>query len=159
MVAIVTPWNNPLAIPVGKIAPAILYGNAVAWKPAPAGTSVAQKLLELGQAAGWQIEQDDIVHLCTGDHSTACALAADPRVDGVTLSGSLQAGYALQEICARGHIPYQGELGGNNAAIVWEDADLQHAARQIAAGAFGFAGQRCTANRRVIVSNSIFAPF
>ncbi len=159
VVAAVTPWNNPLAIPIGRIAPALMYGNTVVWKPAPAGTRIAQRLLELSRAAGWQAGTKDVLYICTGDHSTASAVAADPRIDGLTLSGSLHAGYALQEICARRHVPFQAELGGNNAAIVWEDADLAHAARQITAGAIGFAGQRCTANRRVVVAESVFAPF
>ena len=72
-------------------------------------------------------------------------------IAAVTLTGSLAAGYAMQEICARRMVPLQAELNGNNAAIVWDDADLAHAAKQVAWGAFGFAGQRCTANRRVIV--------
>jgi acyl-CoA reductase-like NAD-dependent aldehyde dehydrogenase len=72
-------------------------------------------------------------------------------VDGVTLTGSSAAGYAAQEICARRRIPLQAELGGNNAAVVMPDANLEHAAREIADGAFALAGQRCTANRRVVV--------
>jgi acyl-CoA reductase-like NAD-dependent aldehyde dehydrogenase len=69
------------------------------------------------------------------------------------------AGHALQDICNSRHIPFQGELGGNNAAIVWEDCDLNHAAAQIASAAFGFAGQRCTANRRAVVSTESFSVF
>jgi acyl-CoA reductase-like NAD-dependent aldehyde dehydrogenase len=86
-------------------------------------------------------------------------VAEDLRVDAVTLSGGAAAEYALHEICVRRHIPFQAELGGNNAAIVWEDAAVQDAADQIAQGAFGFAGQRCTANRRVIVAESIRPQF
>jgi acyl-CoA reductase-like NAD-dependent aldehyde dehydrogenase/nicotinamidase-related amidase len=156
VLAVVSPWNNPLAIPVGKIAPALLYRNTVAWKPAPAGTELASRLVELLQAAGCPVGG---VSLVTGDHTTAQLLAAADGVDAVTLSGSLQAGYALQEICARRHIPFQAELGGNNAAIVWEDADLPDAATRIAEAAFGFAGQRCTANRRVIVAADCYESF
>jgi acyl-CoA reductase-like NAD-dependent aldehyde dehydrogenase len=159
VVAVVTPWNNPVAIPLGKIAPAILYGNAVMWKPAPPANGIARRLMELFRKASWQAAGDNLVGLLTGDRSAAYALAADERIDGVTLSGSLQAGYALQEICARRHVPFQGELGGNNAAIVWEDADIDAAARHIAAGAFGFAGQRCTANRRAIVATKVYDRF
>ena len=154
--AVVTPWNNPLAIPIGKIAPALLYGNTVLWKPAPAGAMVAQRLLPLLLETGWPT---GALAICHGDQSTARQLAEHELVDGVTLSGSLQAGYALQEICAYRHVPFQAELGGNNAAIVWHDADLQSAADQIAAGAFGFAGQCCTANRRVIVCAENFNEF
>ena len=160
VVAIITPWNNPLAIPVGKIAPAILYGNTVVWKPSPPATRIAQRMAELCRQCGWVTSSGvDVVHVQTGDHSTASALAADRHIDGVTLSGSLHAGYALQEICGRRHIPFQGELGGNNAAVVWHDTDIAHAVAQIAAGAFGFGGQRCTANRRVIVAETLMDAF
>ena len=159
VVAVVTPWNNPLAIPVGRFAPAILFGNAVVWKPAPAGTGIARRTCELLVRSGWRIEGTDLVQLCEGDHSTACALVSDPNVDGVTLSGSLRAGYSLQEVANRRHIPFQAELGGNNAAIVWDDADVAFAASQVASAAFGFAGQRCTANRRAIVSEKIYTRF
>jgi acyl-CoA reductase-like NAD-dependent aldehyde dehydrogenase len=95
----------------------------------------------------------------TGDHTVAQQLAANENVGAVTLTGSLPAGYAIREICARRFVPLQAELSGNNAAIVWDDADLPQAAAQIAWGAFGFAGQRCTANRRAIVPKKIFGNF
>jgi acyl-CoA reductase-like NAD-dependent aldehyde dehydrogenase/nicotinamidase-related amidase len=159
VVGVITPWNNPLAIPIGRIAPAIVFGNAVVWKPAPAGTTVARRLCELFSRAGWGVDDSDLVQLCEGDHFTACELAADPGIDGITLSGSLRAGYALQEIANRRHIPFQAEMGGNNGAIVWDDAEVHYAAAQIASAAFGFAGQRCTANRRAIVSERIYDRF
>jgi len=84
---------------------------------------------------------------------------SDGLVDAVSFTGSIGAGYEAQEICARRHVPLQAELGGNNAAIVWSDCDLRHAAWRIAEGAFGFAGQRCTANRRVVVERSCYARF
>ena len=98
----------------------------------------------------------DAVRLLAGDRTTAQALASHQNIAAVTLTGSLAAGYAMQEICARRMVPLQAELNGNNAAIVWDDADRSHAAKQMAWGAFGFAGQRCTANRRVIVSRKQF---
>jgi acyl-CoA reductase-like NAD-dependent aldehyde dehydrogenase/nicotinamidase-related amidase len=148
VVALITPWNNPVYIPVGKIAPALLFGNTVVWKPAPAGTALANRIMAHLEAAGFP---HGTVTLVTGDQSTARLLMEDARVDGVALTGSSLAGYAAQEICGRRRIPLQAELGGNNAAIVWADADLAEAARLIAEGAFGMAGQRCTANRRVVV--------
>lgn len=155
-VAIVTPFNNPIGIPAGKIGPALAYGNTVVWKPAPAAAAIARRVLEIAREAGIP---DGVLRMCAGDQSTAVLLAEESAIDGVTLSGSALAGYALQEICARRHVPYQGELGGNNASIVWEDADLTFAAEKVAEGAFGFAGQRCTANRRVIVAESCFEAF
>jgi acyl-CoA reductase-like NAD-dependent aldehyde dehydrogenase len=143
VVALITPWNNPVYIPLGKLAPALVYGNAVLWKPAPAATDVSRRLIGL-------LEGLPVMAIQGGRGESVAAMAA-PEVDAVTITGSSQAGFAAQEICARRRIPLQAELGGNNGAIVWPDADLPHAAREIAEGAFAQAGQRCTANRRVIV--------
>jgi alpha-ketoglutaric semialdehyde dehydrogenase len=153
IVALVSPWNNPVAIPVGKIAPALVYGNTVVWKPAPAATQISQAVLNLLWNAG---VPQHAVQLLPGDHSTAQELAANQNVNAVSLTGSAQAGYAIQAICAQRFLPFQAELGGNNAAVIWDDADLAQAARQVAWGAFGFAGQRCTATRRLIVSEASF---
>lgn len=156
VVAAVTPWNNPVAIPWGKIAPALVLGNTVVWKPSPAATGLAQRTLEFARDAG---VPDGVLALLTGDHRTAAALMSDPRIDAVSLTGSSTAGWAAQEICARRRIPFQAELGGNNAAIVWEGADVAQAAALVARGAFAFAGQRCTANRRAVVQGALFDRF
>ncbi|MCA9779009.1 MAG: aldehyde dehydrogenase family protein, partial [Candidatus Eremiobacteraeota bacterium] len=79
-----------------------------------------------------------------------------PGIDAVTLSGGLRAGYAAVSVCSSLHKPLQAELGGNNAAIAWGDFDLENMAAEVTSGAFGFAGQRCTANRRLIVEESRF---
>ncbi len=156
VIAMITPWNNPLAIPVGKIAPALLYGNAIIWKPAPAGSAIALELIQLLHRAGCP---PGVANLICGDRSTALSLMSDSGVDAVTITGSPQAGYAAQDICTRRHIPLQAELGGNNAAIVWSDADLKKAAVEISDAAFAFAGQRCTANRRAIVHAAVYDQF
>ncbi len=151
VVAVITPWNNPVYIPLGKIAAALAHGNAVLWKPAPAAQAIAERLattlLQAGLPAG-------LLGLVAGARREAQLVMSDPDVDAVTVTGSSLAGFAAQEICARRRIPLQAELGGNNAALVWADADLEHAAREIAAGAFALAGQRCTANRRVVVERT-----
>ena len=156
VIALISPWNNPVAIPVGKIAPALVYGNAVVWKPAPPATHISKSVLRLLRKAGVPV---NAVRLLTGDPTTAQKLAADENVNAVTLTGSAPAGFAIQEICARRFRPLQAELSGNNPAIVWDDADLPRAAAQVAWGAFGFAGQRCTANRRVIVPRRLLVKF
>ncbi len=152
VVAVVTPWNNPLAIPWGKIGPALALGNTVVWKPAPAGTRLAERSLDLARDVGLPKE---VVTLVPGDRRAAAAVMSDPGVDAVSVSGSSAAGWAAQEICARRRIPIQAELGGNNAAIVWEGADLRRTASLLVQGAFEFAGQRCTANRRVVVEDRL----
>lgn len=156
VVGVISPWNNPVAIPIGKIVPALAYGNTVVWKPAPAGTRVAHTLLRLLHESG---APANVVQLVTGDHNTAQRIAADENINAVTLTGSVLAGYAIQEICSRRIVPLQAELSGNNAAIVWDDAGFSHAAAQVAWGAFAFAGQRCTANRRVIIHASCYEDF
>jgi acyl-CoA reductase-like NAD-dependent aldehyde dehydrogenase len=154
VIGLIGPFNNPLAIPVGKIVPALLYGNAVIWKPAIPGSRIAKKTAELFAIATGQPKVLQV--LCGSDQTARQLMAAS---DAVTISGSLKAGRAAQEICATYHIPLQAELGGNNASIVWRDADLGAAAESITEGAFAFAGQRCTANRRAIVDSSIYDVF
>ena len=152
VVAAITPWNNPIYLPLGKIAPAALHGNAVVWKPAPEACAVSRRLVECLAKADWP---EGLVQLVEGGEREGMAIMADAAVGAVTLTGGSLAGYAAQEICGRRRIALQAELGGNNAAIVWHDADLNDAARKLAAGAFEMAGQRCTANRRVIVHASV----
>ena len=154
VIGLIGPFNNPLAIPVGKIVPALLYGNVVIWKPAIPGSRIAKKTAELFAMATGQPKVLQV--LCGGEQTARRLMAAS---DAVTISGSLKAGRAAQEICAARHIPLQAELGGNNASIVWADSDLCAAAESIAEGAFVFAGQRCTANRRAIVDSSIYDVF
>jgi nicotinamidase-related amidase len=91
VVALISPWNNPVAIPIGKIAPALIYGNTVVWKPAPAATRISAAVLKLLRESGMP---RGAVQLLTGDHATAQQLAANENVDAVTLTGSAPAGYA-----------------------------------------------------------------
>ena len=156
IVAVITPWNNPLAIPLGKIVPALLHGNTVVWKPAIPGAGIAAAVHQLLAECGLP---PSVVTVVQGDRTTAEQLFEDSSVAAVTLTGSAAAGDAAHVACARRRIPLQAELGGNNAAIVWEHADPADAARQIARGAFGSAGQRCTANRRVIVAGRVTDAF
>jgi acyl-CoA reductase-like NAD-dependent aldehyde dehydrogenase/nicotinamidase-related amidase len=154
VIGLIGPFNNPLAIPIGKIVPALLYGNVVIWKPAIPGSRIAQKALELFAAV---THGPELLQVLCGGEETARDLMA--QSDAVTISGSSKAGRAAQEICAARYIPLQAELGGNNASIVWRDADLAAAATSIAEGAFAFAGQRCTANRRAIIDASVYDIF
>jgi acyl-CoA reductase-like NAD-dependent aldehyde dehydrogenase len=112
---------------------------------------ISRRLHQLLHEAGWSL---DLVALVEGGAQEAEQIMEDRSVKAVTITGSAVAGTAAQKICGRRGIPLQAELGGNNAAIVWDDADLPEAVRQITAGAFEMAGQRCTANRRVIVADT-----
>jgi alpha-ketoglutaric semialdehyde dehydrogenase len=148
VIAVITPWNNPIYIALGKIVPAIVYGNAVVWKPAPAALMVSRRLFQCLANADWP---EGLVNLIEGGQREAEILMNAVGIGAVTITGSSAAGYTAQEICARRRLPLQAELGGNNAALVWFDANLREAATMVAAGAFEMAGQRCTAIRRVIV--------
>ncbi len=156
VVAVITPWNHPLAIAIGKIAPALFYGNAVIWKPSPVGAGLAELFLEICLAAGLP---EGLLQIVTGDADVGEQVMDSAGIDAVTITGGAAAGHSARAICAARGIRLQAELGGNNAAIVWHDTDRQSAARSVAAGAFGYAGQRCTANRRVIVPHEIAEQF
>jgi acyl-CoA reductase-like NAD-dependent aldehyde dehydrogenase/nicotinamidase-related amidase len=153
---LVTPWNNPVAIPVGKLAPALAFGNAVLWKPACEAPRTAMRVLELLFEAGCP---PDRVGLVFGDAATARALVAHPAVDAVSVTGSVATGRSAAALCALYGKPLQAELGGNNAAIVLADCEVEPEARGLALAAMSFAGQRCTATRRVLVERALLEPF
>lgn len=153
VVALITPWNFPIALPAWKLAPALAAGNAVVVKPssrAPGGVlALYEALYEAGLPAG-------TVEVVLGGREVGTALADDRRVAALSFTGSNAVGDALRErVQARG-ARFQGELGGNNPLIVLADADLDHAIATAVAGAFGAAGQKCTATRRVIVESPVY---
>jgi acyl-CoA reductase-like NAD-dependent aldehyde dehydrogenase/nicotinamidase-related amidase len=155
-VAIITPWNNPMAIPVGKIAPALLYGNAVIWKPSPFAERLSRALLKSLSDSGLPI---GLVKLFTGDAEVVRELIRHPSVSAVSLTGSINTGRSVAALCSAYAKPLQAELGGNNSVIVRPDADLNDAIPGLVRSAFGFSGQRCTATRRLIVDRSISESF
>ena len=155
-IGLITPWNNPVAISVGKMGAALFYGNTVVWKSAPEAERISKQLANLFYEAGFS---EDILRHMIGGKEVAIQLMQDSRIDAVSLSGSLLAGFSAVDCCSRRMIPLQAELGGNNASIVWRDADFQLASRQIVESAFGFAGQRCTAGRRVIIDADCYELF
>lgn len=156
VVGLLTPWNNPLAIPVGKIAPALALGNAVVLKPAPAACETALALVESLERAGLP---GGLVNVVLGGAEAARALCREPGVAAVSLTGSIATGRVVAALCAEAPKPLQAELGGNNAAIVLADADLERVVPQLVQAAFGFAGQRCTAIRRLVVERAIASRF
>lgn len=156
VMAIITPWNNPVYLPLGKIIPAILAGNTVVWKPAPEANGIAQAILDLLISSEFP---PDLIQLVSGDAMTGRLIMTHPGVDAATMTASDAAGFSASEVCGNRRIPLQAELGGNNAAIILADADLTLAASKVAAGAFEMAGQRCTANRRAIVEKECLDDF
>ncbi|ABI57701.1 aldehyde dehydrogenase family protein [Alkalilimnicola ehrlichii MLHE-1] len=156
VVAAITPWNNPLALPLGKIGPALRWGNSVVWKPAPEAPELARMLMQTGLDAGLP---PGVLNLVQGGAATGDTLAADARVQAVSFTGSITAGRQVAAACALHGTPLQAELGGNNAALVMADADPERAAGELARAAFSFAGQRCTAVRRLLVASSVLDRF
>lgn len=155
-IGLVTPWNNPLAIPVGKLAPALGFGNSVLWKPALQAPGTARVLMESLLACGIA---PGLVSLLFGDASTARAVIRHPEVSAISITGSAGTGSSAAALCAHYGKRLQAELGGNNAAVVLADADLDAEVPGLALAAFGFAGQRCTAIRRFVVERSILSEF
>jgi len=153
VVALITPWNFPLAIPVWKLAPALVSGCTIVLKPSPLTPMTAQLLIELASEAGVPAGVVNLVH---GGGETGRLLVEHPDVVGVSFTGSVETGRRIQEVAARGMKRTQLEMGGKNAVIVMPDADLVRAADAIVAGAFGQAGQRCSATSRAIVHQDVY---
>ncbi|MBM7771321.1 aldehyde dehydrogenase (NAD+) [Actinokineospora baliensis] len=141
---LITPWNFPLAIPVWKAAPALAFGNAAVIKPSPDATACALRLAELVEGH----LPEGLFAVVPGGPDAGAALVDSADVVSFTGSGAVGRQVAV-EAAARG-IPAQCEMGGLSASIVLPDADLERAAADIAYAAMGFAGQKCTATKRVI---------
>jgi acyl-CoA reductase-like NAD-dependent aldehyde dehydrogenase len=153
VVAAITPWNFPIAIPAWKIAPAIAFGNTVVWKPAEI---VPLTATHLAAALGDAGLPDGVLNLVLGRGSVVGdTLVTHDRVDAVTFTGSNAVGRAIQLKATEAGKKVQLELGGKNPAVVLADADLELAAEQVARGAFLSAGQKCTATSRVIVEQPV----
>ncbi|MFB7617492.1 aldehyde dehydrogenase family protein [Kitasatospora sp. NPDC056181] len=152
VVAAVTPFNFPIAIPAWKIAPALGFGNTVVWKPSGLVPLLAQRLAETLVEAGLP---RGVLGLLHGDGELGARLAGHPGVDAVTFTGSTAVGRALIASCGTLARPVQTELGGKNAAAVLADADLGLAAAEVVAGAFRSAGQKCTATSRLVVADAV----
>jgi alpha-ketoglutaric semialdehyde dehydrogenase len=157
VVGVITPFNFPLLIPSWKIAPALVHGNTVVWKPANADPAAAIALIRIFEEAG---VPPGVLNLVLGRGSeVGDRIVAHERLDAVTFTGSVPVGRRIvAETTGRG-VRSQLELGGHNAAIVFPDADLRLAAREVVAGAMLLAGQKCTSTRRVIVHREVHDAF
>lgn len=156
VVALITPWNFPFAIPAWKSAPALIAGNTVVLKPASGTPGTAALMAEILRQAGIP---NGVFNLVTGPGGVlGNALVDHPDVKAVSFTGSNAIGMALNERCARRGIKVTAEMGGKNPVVVLEDADLNLAVPGILQGAFGSTGQRCTATSRVIAQKGIAKP-
>lgn len=155
--ALITPWNFPVAIPCWKAMPALVCGNTVILKPAEDTPACATKLIEIFAEAGLPPGVINLVH-GVGEEAGK-ALVEHPDVDLVSFTGSSETGAFVGATCGRTHKRVCLEMGGKNAQIVMEDADLELALDGAVWGAFGTAGQRCTATSRLLLHRDIKEKF
>jgi acyl-CoA reductase-like NAD-dependent aldehyde dehydrogenase len=149
VVACITPWNFPVAIPVWKIAPALVSGNTVVFKPATLTPETATAVVSIFERAG---VPKGVLNMVLGSGGTVGnALLDHDAVKAVSFTGSNEVGSGDLRAGARSDDPRAGEMGGKNPVVVLADADLDLAVEATAQGAFGSTGQRCTATSRVIV--------
>lgn len=149
---LITPFNFPMAIPTWKAFPALLCGNSVILKPSEDVPHTATILVEILLEAGLPPEVIQLVH---GGEAAGKALVEHPQVPVISFTGSTETGSKIGEVCGRMHKRLSLEMGGKNAQIVMDDADLDLALDGVLWGAFGTTGQRCTATSRLIVHRKV----
>ena len=154
VVGAITPWNFPIAIPAWKLAPALVCGNTVVLKPAEDTPLLAARFVELLVEAGVPAGVVNLVH--GYGEEAGDRLVRHPDVPIITFTGSRETGIAVTKAAADGLKHVHLELGGKNAIIVMDDADLDLAVEGIIWSAFGTTGQRCTAASRVIVHEAVY---
>ena len=156
VVGLISPWNFPVAIPVWKLAPALIAGNTAVLKPSPltplTATMIVRGLEEVGIPPG-------VVNLVHGDSEPGEELITNEAVRGVSFTGSTKVGRAIARAGSERLLKLQLELGGKNPQIVLEDADLDQAVNGVMVGGLGSTGQRCTATSRAIVMDKVYDDF
>jgi aldehyde dehydrogenase (NAD+) len=157
VVGLITPWNFPIAIPVWKLAPALMHGNTVVLKlgyEAPrTGLHVAEAFAEAGLPAG-------VLNVLTGSGSRVGAeLVRNPGIRAISFTGSVPVGHSVRNEATARDCRVQLELGGHNPLLVAADAELDRAVEAAYAGAFWSAGQKCTATRRIFVQDAVYDAF
>ncbi|NDI35488.1 aldehyde dehydrogenase family protein [Chengkuizengella sediminis] len=153
VIGAISAFNFPVAVPSWKIFPSLIVGNTVVWKPSPNTSGIAAEFVKCMMNAGLP---EGVINLVVGgEEKVGEALVSHPDVSLISFTGSTHVGQKVYQACASNHKQVSLELGGKNAIIVLEDADLPLAARAIAWGAFGTTGQRCTSTSRIIVQKSV----
>ena len=157
VVGLITPFNFPLAIPTWKMFPALLCGNSVIIKPSEDVPHTVHLLVEILLEAGLPPEVIQLVH--GRGETVGKALVEHPEVPVISFTGSTETGRVIGETCGRMHKRLSLEMGGKNAMIVMDDADLDLALEGVLWGAFGTTGQRCTATSRLLLHRKIHDRF
>jgi aldehyde dehydrogenase (NAD+) len=156
-VAIITPWNFPVAIPVWKMAPALVSGNTVVFKPASLTPLTAALIVEVFEECG--IPPGVLNLVFGGGREVGDTVVKHPAIQAVSFTGSNDVGTGLYSAAAARGIKCQCEMGGKNPIVILADADLELAVESTLQGAFGSTGQRCTATSRAVVDQSIANEF
>lgn len=157
VIGAITPWNFPIAIPIWKIAPALVYGNTVVLKPAELTPLCALRIAEIFAEAGLPAGVLNVV-LGAGE-DVGDELVQNPLVHGLSFTGSTDIGCKIYATGSQRQKKVQCEMGGKNPVVVLADADLKLAVESVVAGAFASTGQRCTASSRVVVEDSVADQF
>ncbi len=157
VVGVITPWNFPFAVPLWMLGPSLLEGNTAVFKPSEETPAVGQRLVELFVEAGFPTGTINLVH---GAGNVGEALVQNPDVNAILFTGSSAVGQRIQQISAGFHDRIvAAEMGGKNAVIVCEDADLKLAVPAAVLSAFKTTGQRCVSASRILVHLSLFDEF
>src|SRR5271163_4028387 len=157
VVGAITPWNFPIAIPIWKITPALVYGNTVVLKPAELTPLCALRIAEIFAEAGLPAGVLNVV-LGTGEE-VGDELVENPLVHGLSFTGSTNIGCKIYATGAERQKKVQCEMGGKNPVVILADADLKMALESVVGGAFASTGQRCTASSRVVIEETIADQF
>lgn len=157
VVGLITPWNFPVAIPIWKTAPALIYGNTVVLKPATETAVTAAKIVECFDQAGFP---NGVINLVTGKGSViGKGLAEHEDIAAVSFTGSNTIGKQIEMAAAARGAKYQLEMGGKNPLIVANDADVDLAVAAVMSGGLKSTGQKCTCSSRVIVQSGVYEEF
>ncbi len=156
VVGLITPWNFPVAIPIWKVAPALVYGCTVVLKPSELSPETARLITEILHEAGLP---KGVFNLVQGGREAGAAIANEPLINGISFTGSAATGKSIARACVERGAKYQLEMGGKNPVVVLEDASLEQAVELTVQGAMRSAGEKCTATSRAIVVESIADEF
>lgn len=152
VIAAISPWNFPIVTPLRKIAPALAAGNTIVFKPASLTAAMGAKIVELFEKAGLP---DGVLNLVIGSgRKVGNQIVNHPKVRSITFTGSTDVGSGIYEQASKRLVQVQLEMGGKNAAIIYDYPDIDDAINQIVPAAFANAGQRCTSISRIIVNET-----